>query len=171
MQNHSAIPNQYRSAGVGIRPLTRGNGLPRPFRDLAMTEEAFATGPFRRPGAICALWQKEKKPLLTVSYFSCKNTGFIGFLTRSIQSVDCCVMGIFTSSGAALQIQAVRDHGDEFAVRRLALDVTHSVAKELLQRLQVAPVPGHPRWRARMARSTGKAWCRTSGPRRDSEPW
>ena len=37
----------------------------------------------------------------------------------------------------------VRDHGDELAVRRLALDIAHRVAEEFLQHLDVAAVPGH----------------------------
>ena len=46
------------------------------------------------------------------------------------------------SLGAAeLELQAVGDEGDEFAVRRLALRVRHGVAEEALQRLQVAAVP------------------------------
>ena len=36
----------------------------------------------------------------------------------------------------------VRDHGDELGIRRLALDVRHRVAEELLQHLDVAAVPG-----------------------------
>ena len=38
--------------------------------------------------------------------------------------------------------EMVRDHRDELAVRRLALDVRHRIAEELLQHLDVAAVPG-----------------------------
>ena len=41
------------------------------------------------------------------------------------------------------QAEAVRDHGDELTVGGLALDVAHGVAEELLQRLEVSPVPCH----------------------------
>ena len=37
----------------------------------------------------------------------------------------------------------VRDHRDEFRIRRFSLDVAHRVAEELLQGLQIAAVPGH----------------------------
>ena len=36
----------------------------------------------------------------------------------------------------------VRDHRDELGIGRLALDVRHRVAEELLQHLDVAAVPG-----------------------------
>ena len=36
----------------------------------------------------------------------------------------------------------VRDHRDELGIRRLALDIAHRVAEELLQHLDVAAVPG-----------------------------
>ena len=41
-----------------------------------------------------------------------------------------------------LQAQMVGDHRDELRIGRLALDVRHSVAEELLQHLEIAAVPG-----------------------------
>ena len=41
------------------------------------------------------------------------------------------------------QGKAVGDHGDEFGIGRLALDVRHGVAEELLQNLDVAAIPRH----------------------------
>ena len=41
-----------------------------------------------------------------------------------------------------LQLQPVRDQSDELTIRRLALGVAHRVAKEALQGVQIAPVPG-----------------------------
>ena len=35
----------------------------------------------------------------------------------------------------------IRNHGDEFAVRRLALDVADRIAEKLLQRVEVAAIP------------------------------
>ena len=39
-------------------------------------------------------------------------------------------------------MQPVRDEGNEFTVRGLALGVAHRVAKEALQGVQIPPVPG-----------------------------
>ena len=41
-----------------------------------------------------------------------------------------------------LQLEPVRNEGDEFTVRGLALGVTHRVAKEALQGVQIPSVPG-----------------------------
>ena len=42
-----------------------------------------------------------------------------------------------------LQLELVRDQGDKLTIRRLALGVAHRVAKESLQGIQIAPVPGN----------------------------
>ena len=41
-----------------------------------------------------------------------------------------------------LQLQPVRNQGDKLTVRGLALGVAHRVAKEALQGVEIAPVPG-----------------------------
>ena len=42
----------------------------------------------------------------------------------------------------ALEREGIGDHGDEFAVRGLSLDIRHRIAEELLQHLDIAAVPG-----------------------------
>ena len=42
-----------------------------------------------------------------------------------------------------LEAQAVCDHGDEFTIGGLALGGVDGIAEVLLQRLQIAAVPGH----------------------------
>ena len=39
-------------------------------------------------------------------------------------------------------MELVRDQGDKLTIRRLALGVAHRVAKEALQGVEIAPVPG-----------------------------
>ena len=63
---------------------------------------------------------------------------------KKFLSPTCCAGGDSVHHALLLlEAQVVRDHGDELAVRGLALDVRHRVAEELLQHLDVAPVPGH----------------------------
>ena len=42
-----------------------------------------------------------------------------------------------------LEGKMVCDHGDKLAVGGFSLDIAHRVAEELLQRFQIAAVPGH----------------------------
>ena len=42
-----------------------------------------------------------------------------------------------------LEAQAVRDEGDKLTIGGLSLGVGHCIAKEALEGLQIAPVPGH----------------------------
>lgn len=44
--------------------------------------------------------------------------------------------------GFELELQFVSNQGDELRIRRLALGVAHRVAKEALQGVEIAPVPG-----------------------------
>ena len=54
------------------------------------------------------------------------------------------VQGFASHAGVlATEGKIVRYHGDEFTIGGLALDIADRVAEELLQRLDVAPVPGH----------------------------
>ena len=41
-----------------------------------------------------------------------------------------------------LELELVRNQGDEFGIRGLALGVAHGVAEESLQGVQIAPIPG-----------------------------
>ena len=45
--------------------------------------------------------------------------------------------------GLQLQLELVRDQGDELGIGGLSLGVGYGVAEEPLQRIQIAPVPGH----------------------------
>lgn len=58
------------------------------------------------------------------------------------------------------QGKAVGDHGDEFAVCRLAFDVRHGVAEEFLQNLDIAAIPRD---------LDGMAYCTLDARRRCAE--
>ena len=42
-----------------------------------------------------------------------------------------------------MKLQLVRNQGDELRIGGLAFRIGHGVAKELLQGVQIAPIPGH----------------------------
>ena len=72
------------------------------------------------------------------------NRQFKALLSSSAATARPCAAGRSVHHALLLlEAQVVRDHGDELAVRGLALDVRHRVAEELLQHLDIAPVPGH----------------------------
>ena len=52
------------------------------------------------------------------------------------------VLQSLCDSALAPQAEAVGDHGDEFGVGRLSLDIAHRIAEKALQRFQIAALPG-----------------------------
>ncbi len=39
--------------------------------------------------------------------------------------------------------EGIGDHGDEFGIGGLSLDIAHRIPEILLQHLDIAPIPGH----------------------------
>ncbi len=64
-------------------------------------------------------------------------------LTSKICKNPCAVRLFALRALFLLQPNSVCDHGDELAVRGLALGVGHGIAEVALQRLQIAAVPGY----------------------------
>lgn len=70
-----------------------------------------------------------------------------------------------------LELKLVRNEGDEFGIGGFSLGVADGVAKESLEGIQIAPVPGHFKWHAGWPVLPGMAWSGRSWPPEDRAPW
>ena len=100
--------------------------------------------------------------------------GFAGFFTGIVlyhRKDGKRVPRGLASALAALQDQAVGDHGDKFRVGGLSLGVTDGEAEVFFAGCPGRPGPRPPRWHGGWHAPPGRRWCRISGRPRDTGPW